>query len=84
MNPQKDTLGITMVHFDVFWSHPRGPSCSIGADARMPRPLWRQIWIQNCTDIPKKQHKEAASEVLTVNIRVTADNGRTGVRVEKF
>ena len=29
----------------------------------------------------EKTAKEAASQVLTVNIRVTADNGRTGVRV---
>ncbi len=27
----------------------------------------------------EKTAKEAASQVLTVNIRVTADNGRTGV-----
>tara|TARA_B110000196_G_scaffold250770_1_gene220096 strand:- start:291 stop:449 length:159 start_codon:yes stop_codon:yes gene_type:complete len=32
----------------------------------------------------EKTAKEAASQVLTVNIRVTADNGRTGVRLEKF
>ena len=32
----------------------------------------------------EKAAKEAVSQVLTVDIRVTADNGRTGVRVEKF
>ena len=32
----------------------------------------------------EKTAKEAASQVLTVDIRVTADNGRTGVRLEKF
>ena len=87
MNPSNVPLGNTMVHFDVFWIF-------------LERSSWPLVLHRRrCTHGPaslatnmdpelygysEKTAKEAASPVLTVNIRVTADNGRTGVRLEKF